>query len=798
MGVRGLWRLLLPIGRKISIETLEGKILAIDASIWLTQFIKAMRDPDTGSVRPAAHLIGFFRRLCKLRYHGIRPVFVFDGATPEIKLREIQQRRKRREQLSVSSSGGDAIQRMAKRLLVQQLKNEKGGSGKLSIARKSSSAANTARSIEANKGENSDAAGMVAVSASCAPGFYDPESVTYVQRQETTVKDGTTIAADTEESNPDPTNAVIDPLDDDAYEDPPALERSDWDTAVVPLLERSDEGVDEDHDNFFDADYVASLPSAQRKDRVEDAQRRQRMQSRKEFMKVAADPEGLSKCQLRNFLRSTKLNKNIVKMAKKAAEKDALTQTSHRVVFEKDGEAAVRDDDEEEEKEEGRQKNRLVRVRRKARGQKEGEMCFKKRRLSSASSSSDESDEVEWKEGGECHGQFASAPRPRAILETESDDESDMAGGFFPAESGSGGAFLPAASPTNSLTTESLSNRVIINVDDPESDDGGGGFITESLAVEKDARIAQELYDEDLARALQYSEETEDDEASRGGLNTNTEKEVVCTDSKAGSIPKHVGTPSIEHCPSKVKSIQERQDVGLEKDGGKMGRTPRNERENISDEVEPVDCLPTVDIARKPAATINNCVEGFREKDDEMQPHTLQDSRNGPVVVDKMEARSSSLTDKLTELDTKSSKVHQLRKGVGAGKVSIECYRDCAPDQHTSDDSDGDVDWEDGVEQDNGTEDSRKQQTYSKYDGGFVAVTIDPRDSDLRVMEAGINDDPWSGDSRPQSADETAAALEHAQQTAAKLTNWVSCPSKVCRKTFFRYLLTSSAGRKSL
>ena len=101
MGVKGLWRLLLPIGRRISIETLEGKILAIDASIWLTQFLKAMRDPETGSIKPAAHLIGFFRRLAKLRFHGVKPVLVFDGATPEIKLREIQARRQRRDRKSV-------------------------------------------------------------------------------------------------------------------------------------------------------------------------------------------------------------------------------------------------------------------------------------------------------------------------------------------------------------------------------------------------------------------------------------------------------------------------------------------------------------------------------------------------------------------------------------------------------------------------------------------------------------------------------------------------------------------------
>ena len=40
MGVKDLWQLLAPIGRRVSIETLEGKTLAIDASVWIVQFIK--------------------------------------------------------------------------------------------------------------------------------------------------------------------------------------------------------------------------------------------------------------------------------------------------------------------------------------------------------------------------------------------------------------------------------------------------------------------------------------------------------------------------------------------------------------------------------------------------------------------------------------------------------------------------------------------------------------------------------------------------------------------------------------
>lgn len=93
MGVKDLWQLLAPVGRRVSIETLEGKVLAIDMSIWLTQFIKAMRDEE-GKMVKNAHLIGTLRRILKLLYNRIRPVFVFDGSTPALKLRVIQFRRK--------------------------------------------------------------------------------------------------------------------------------------------------------------------------------------------------------------------------------------------------------------------------------------------------------------------------------------------------------------------------------------------------------------------------------------------------------------------------------------------------------------------------------------------------------------------------------------------------------------------------------------------------------------------------------------------------------------------------------
>eukprot|EP00873_Tetraselmis_striata_P028365 jgi/Tetstr1/448629/TSEL_035874.t1 len=115
MGVQSLWQLLEPVGRRVNIETLTHKRLAVDASIWLVQFIKAMRD-ERGEVVRNAHLLGFFRRICRLLFHKVRPVFVFDGATPALKKRTTAARRRRREQQNVK------VRRTAERLLVSRLK----------------------------------------------------------------------------------------------------------------------------------------------------------------------------------------------------------------------------------------------------------------------------------------------------------------------------------------------------------------------------------------------------------------------------------------------------------------------------------------------------------------------------------------------------------------------------------------------------------------------------------------------------------------------------------------------------
>ena len=152
MGVKELWKFLKPVGRSVDLQTMANRRYAVDASIWITQFVKAMRDAEgalpsrrghptppilrrapratsllhAGSPAPSpprrprraartpadwprragnpikhAHIKGFFQRIIRLLVLNIKPVFVFDGGTPLLKRQTVAARRARRDNSDV-------------------------------------------------------------------------------------------------------------------------------------------------------------------------------------------------------------------------------------------------------------------------------------------------------------------------------------------------------------------------------------------------------------------------------------------------------------------------------------------------------------------------------------------------------------------------------------------------------------------------------------------------------------------------------------------------------------------------
>lgn len=110
-----MWDLLSPVGHRVSNEHVRNKVLAVDVSIWLTQFIKAMREADGATVRNA-HLLGVLRRCVKLLFLAVKPVLIFDGDTPPLKKRTLALRSAARERHAAK------LRRLAEKLLLVRLK----------------------------------------------------------------------------------------------------------------------------------------------------------------------------------------------------------------------------------------------------------------------------------------------------------------------------------------------------------------------------------------------------------------------------------------------------------------------------------------------------------------------------------------------------------------------------------------------------------------------------------------------------------------------------------------------------
>jgi flap endonuclease-1 len=133
MGIKQLFKFLSENApRSIKVQTMDnytGRILAVDASTCLYQFVVAIRlgaenqhanlMNDAGEV--TSHIGGFLNRTLRMLEAGIKPVYVFDGKPPEFKSAELAERREKREKAeaelkeAVEAGDQEAVLKQTKR-----------------------------------------------------------------------------------------------------------------------------------------------------------------------------------------------------------------------------------------------------------------------------------------------------------------------------------------------------------------------------------------------------------------------------------------------------------------------------------------------------------------------------------------------------------------------------------------------------------------------------------------------------------------------------------------------------------
>uniref|UniRef100_A0A0E0CWX6 DNA repair protein UVH3 n=1 Tax=Oryza meridionalis TaxID=40149 RepID=A0A0E0CWX6_9ORYZ len=299
MGVHGLWELLAPVGRRVSVETLAGKRLAVDASIWMVQFMRAMRD-DKGDMIRDAHLLGFLRRICKLLFLRARPVFVFDGATPALKRRTLAARRRHRDAAQAK------VRKTAEKLLLSHLK-----------ARKLEELAAQIKSDRAkhdNKGKQVESSKMG-----------ETEKINGEQKKNNDGENSGGIVAPIDQEKLDELLAASLAAEEEAN----LTGKGKQYTVGVPLQEAADISEDDDEDDGemifpmttgdIDPAVLASLPPSMQLDLLVQMRERVMAENRQKYQKIKKEPAKFSELQIQSYLKTVAFRREIDDVQRGAA-----------------------------------------------------------------------------------------------------------------------------------------------------------------------------------------------------------------------------------------------------------------------------------------------------------------------------------------------------------------------------------------------------------------------------------------------------------------------------------------------
>lgn len=133
MGILGLAKLIYEKApgavRENEMKNYFGRRIAIDASMSIYQFIIAMKGFDNGEGQELAnangdvtsHLNGLWSRTLRMIDEGLKPIYVFDGAPPELKKAELDERKKKAAEAEAAfekakeEGDDDAMERLSKR-----------------------------------------------------------------------------------------------------------------------------------------------------------------------------------------------------------------------------------------------------------------------------------------------------------------------------------------------------------------------------------------------------------------------------------------------------------------------------------------------------------------------------------------------------------------------------------------------------------------------------------------------------------------------------------------------------------
>eukprot|EP00753_Platysulcus_tardus_P004586 PLAT12545.3.p1 GENE.PLAT12545.3~~PLAT12545.3.p1 ORF type:complete len:402 (+),score=173.25 PLAT12545.3:63-1268(+) len=116
----------------VALKDLTGRVIAVDASNAIYQFLIAIRSSGEGGASAqlmneagevTSHLVGFWGRTIRFIELGIKPVYIFEGKPPDLKRAELRKRREKRKKaekdLKVAEEEGNTedMNKFAKRLV---------------------------------------------------------------------------------------------------------------------------------------------------------------------------------------------------------------------------------------------------------------------------------------------------------------------------------------------------------------------------------------------------------------------------------------------------------------------------------------------------------------------------------------------------------------------------------------------------------------------------------------------------------------------------------------------------------